>query len=120
MTGDFGTFSEILSSAKKRGRPPILSWDNIIPWSDIFSAEQLAYCEAIRVRGRNRGGRPPNRTRNRLLFEGYREAIRQGQTLRSSARTFFKQERGRDATPDDLRVVERQIARLRINKIGFD
>ena len=52
------------------------------------------------------------RERNQALLEGYRVAKSHGMTMRAFAKQWFRECYGCEATPDEVRTVERQIARL--------
>src|SRR5262245_53424701 len=96
-----------LVEKRKRGRPrkPV--------YGRALTAADIALWQAKRAAAAKRAGRKPNLARNRSLLKGYRVAMREDRSLRSFAKKFFVQERGRTPTPDELRVLERQIARLR-------
>lgn len=109
------TFSSLLSLPKKRGRPRLPSWDDILPWPQILSADELAHCDALSFwwRWERRGGRPPDQARNQSLREAICDGRRQGMTMRASARKYYKQKHnGRDPTHEQLVTIERQMARL--------
>ena len=99
-----------LVEKRKRGRPRKPVYGEIVR---ALTAADIALWQAKRAAAAKRAGRKPNRARNRSLLKGYRVAMREDRSLRSFAKKFFVQERGRTPTPDELRVLERQIARLR-------
>ena len=111
-------FTDLLSPdfyKRRPGRPRLPSWDDILPWSEILGPDDLAAAEAKAAMWRwrrRREGRPPNRERNQALLEGYRVAKSHGMTMRAFAKQWFRECYGCEATPDEVRTVERQIARL--------
>jgi hypothetical protein len=96
------------------GRPRLPSWDDL--WlfqhrrpptdDDIYGAD------AWRGPDPRREGRPTEQDRNQSLLSGYFAAKRQGQTMRDFAGQWFQEWYRRTPTIDDVRTVERQIARL--------
>lgn len=98
---------------RRPGRPRLPSWDDLWlfqkhrppSWDDIYGAD------AWRGPLPGRTGRPPQHERNQSLLDGYATKPK-GMTMRAFAKKWFRQRRGRDPTLDDVRTVERQLARL--------
>jgi len=109
-------FADLLDPAfykRGPGRPRRPSWDDLWlfqkdrppSWDDIYGAD--AWCGPLP----QRGGRPAQQERNLSLLEGYR-ARGKGVTMRAFVKKWFRQWYRRDATPDEIKSVERQIDRL--------
>jgi hypothetical protein len=92
---------------RRPGRPRLPSWDEILPsWDDIYGAD------AWRGPLPQRGGRPLQQERNQSLLEGYRAAKSQGVTKRAFVKQWYRKRHEREATPDDVPTLERQLTRL--------
>ena len=109
-------FTDLLNSdffKRGPGRPRKPSWDDLWlfqkdrppSWDDIYGAD------AWRGPLPQRGGRPAKQVRNQSLLDGC-AAKPQGMTMRGFVRKWFRQWYRRDATPDEVHSVERQIGRL--------
>jgi hypothetical protein len=111
-------FTDLLSPdfyKRGPGRPRLPSWDEIMPWETILGSDACREAEArafwVRWQRRHHGRRA-DQERNRSLLEGYRAAKSQGVTMRAFVKKWFHEQHGREATPDDVSTVERQIDRL--------
>jgi hypothetical protein len=110
-------FVDLLDPAfykRRPGRPSLPSWDDILPWEKILGVEGCleADARAFWVRWQRRQqGRPAQQERNQSLLEGYATKPK-GMTMRAFAKKWFREQHGRDPTLDDVRTVERQLARL--------
>jgi hypothetical protein len=100
---------------RKRGRPRLASWDEIV--GELLNVEDAARADAMgwvhRWATRDRGGRPEDRDLNQKLLEGANEARRHGISLRAFCKSWFANEYGREPTLEDVKVVERRINRQR-------
>jgi hypothetical protein len=117
------SFTSILSVRRKRGRPRLPSWDEILPsWDEILglTPETAAWLDAQtwlhRLQTRNRGGRPADHDLNQKLLEGANDARRRGISLRDFCKIWFANKFGREPTPDEVKVVERRFGRARNRK----
>ena len=112
------TFMSIVEEGlrRKRGRPRLPSWDDILPWSDIMHPEDLARSEADmwlhRLQTRNKGGRPPKQDFNQLLLEIADFADRHGIPRRTFLRDLIRATNG-DVSEDWVLVLVRRIDRQR-------
>jgi hypothetical protein len=95
------------------GRPRKPSWDDLwlfqkyrpLSWDDLYGAD------AWRGPLPGRSGRPAQQERNQSMRDGYATKP-QGMTMRAFVEQWFREWYRREATPDDVRTVERQLARL--------
>ena len=112
------TFMSIVKEGlrRKRGRPRLPSWDDILPWSKIMHPEDLARSEAemwlYRLQTRNKGGRPPQRDLDQLLLEIADFADRHGIPRRTFVRDLIRATNG-DVSEDLVLVLVRRIRRER-------
>ena len=110
------TFMSIIEGPRKRGRPRLPSWDDILPWSKIMHPEDLARSEAemwlYRLQTRNKGGRPPKQDFNQLLLEIADFADRHGIPRRTFLRDLIRATNG-DVSEDWVLVLVRRIDRQR-------
>ena len=101
------TLLDMLFPKQRRGRPRLLSWDDILPsWESIYGAD------AWRGPLPQRGGRPSQQERNQSLCEGWPLAESQGMTKRAFVKQWYRKRHGREATPDYVPTLERQLTRL--------
>ena len=118
------SFMSILSLPRKRGRPRLPSWDDILPWSKIMHPEDLARSEAemwlYRLQTRNKGGRPPQRDYDKFLLEIADHADRQGIPRRTFVREVLRAANPSEDVSEDLvlvlvRRIRRERAKARAN-----
>ena len=118
MTKPHVSFMSILSIRRKRGRPRLPSWDDILPWSDIvrLTPKAAAWLDAQmwlhRLQTRNKGGRPPERDYNQFLLEIADHADRHGIPRRTFVRDLIRATNG-DVSEDLVLVLVRRIRRER-------
>ena len=120
MAGSRVSFTSILSLRRKRGRPRLPSWADILPWSDIvrLTPEQVAWLDADmwlhRLQTRNKGGRPPERDYNQFLLEIADHADRHGIPRRTFVREVLRAANpSEDVSEDLVLVLVRRIRRER-------
>jgi hypothetical protein len=111
FTARIERFEDILQLAtKKRGRPRVVSWDEILP--ELLNAEDAARADAMgalhRWQTRNRGGRPvKDRARDLALLSIPAEARRAGTSQRDIMRKRFSDD------PDEVLKIERRANKLK-------
>jgi hypothetical protein len=108
----------IIELPRKRGRPRLPSWDEILPWDKIVTPEEAARGDAEmwlhRLQTRNKGGRPPQRDYDQFLLEIADHADRHGIPRRTFVRDFIRAANPvEDVSEDWVLVIVRRINRLR-------
>jgi hypothetical protein len=108
-----------MTERKKRGRPRLPSWDEIV--GELLTPEDAARADAMKwlwVTQNRRGGRPPDRAVNQWLSEVVKDADRRGRKLRPYLKEALERKLNRTVELGEVARCERQIDRLGLRPKG--